>query len=112
MKKRMGLLIDYEHCSGCYSCVVACKQEHNYPEGKWGIQVEEKICWDPGKPETLRIDYIPFPTEFCDLCVKRRAKGEKPSCVKHCQAWCMYSGTIEELSSLMEKKPRSVLYAR
>lgn len=112
MKKRKGLLIDYEQCSGCMSCVVACKQEHGYPAGKWGIAVEEKVFYDPDKPESVRIDYIPFPTEYCDLCGARTARGEKPACVKHCQAWCMYNGTIAELAEIMENKPRSVLYAR
>jgi anaerobic dimethyl sulfoxide reductase subunit B (iron-sulfur subunit) len=110
--KRKGLLIDYQQCSGCQSCTVACKQEHMYPEGKWGIKVEEKVFWDPGKPDSVRIDYIPFPTEFCDLCAQRTARNEKPACVKHCQSWCMHFGTIEELAALMEDKPRSVLYAR
>ncbi len=109
---RKGLLIDYDYCSGCMSCVVACKQEHGYPAGKWGIKVEEKVFMDPGKPDTVRIDYIPFPTEFCDLCAARTSKGDEPSCVKHCQAWCMYYGTIQELALLMEDKHRSVLYSR
>ena len=110
--KRKGLLIDLEYCSGCMSCVVACKQEHGYPAGKWGIHVEEKVFMDPGKPDTIRIDYLPFPTEFCNLCGPRTTKGKKPACVKHCQAWCIYYGTLEELAQQMEKMPRSVLYAR
>jgi Fe-S-cluster-containing dehydrogenase component len=110
--KRKGLLIDYDHCSGCHSCAVACKQEHGYPAGKWGIKVEEKVFMDPGKPDTVRMDFIPFPTEFCDLCAARTADGRQPSCVKHCQAWCMYYGTLEELVKLMEEKPRAVLYSR
>ncbi len=109
---RKGLLIEYQYCTGCHSCEVACKQEHGYPAGKWGIKVEEKIFTDPDKPDKMRLDYIPFPTEHCDLCVARTAKGEKPACVKHCQAWCMYNGSIQEMVKLMEDMPRSVLYTR
>ena len=105
---RNGLLIDYEYCTGCHSCEVACKQEHNYPAGKWGIKVNEIITEGSDK---LRIDYLPFPTEFCDLCAARTKRGEKPSCVKHCQAWCMYYGPVTELAETMENKPRSVLFA-
>ena len=105
---RNGLLIDYEYCTGCHSCEVACQQEHNYPAGKWGIKVNEIITERPDKP---RIDYIPFPTEFCDLCAARTRKGQRPACVKHCQAWCMYYGPVTELSKTMENKPRSVLFA-
>ena len=109
---RKGLLIDYQYCTGCQSCVVACKQEHRYPEGKWGIKVDEKVFMDPAKPDSVRIDYVPFPTEFCDLCASRTKKGAKPACVKHCQAWCMHHGNIAELVKLMENMPRAVLYSR
>ena len=109
---RNGLLIDYQYCTGCQSCAVACRQEHKYPAGKWGVKVDEKVFMDPAKPDSIRIDYVPFPTEFCDLCASRTKKGEKPACVKHCQAWCMYHGTLIELVKLMESMPRSVLYAR
>jgi Fe-S-cluster-containing dehydrogenase component len=103
-----GLLIDYEFCTGCHSCEIACKQEHSYPAGKWGIRVNEIITQGA---EKLRIDYIPFPTEFCDLCAARTARGELPACVKHCQAWCMYYGTLTKLAKVMEEKKRSVLFA-
>ena len=38
---RKGLMIDYEYCTGCHSCEVACKQEHGYPVGKGGIHLNE-----------------------------------------------------------------------
>ncbi|MFC1905686.1 oxidoreductase [Chloroflexota bacterium] len=109
---RNGLLIDYQYCTGCQSCVVACQQEHHYPDGKWGIKVEEKVFNDPNKPDSIRVDYLPFPTEFCDLCGARRKRKQRPACVKHCQAWCMYSGSLAEMTKLMEKMPRAVLYSR
>ena len=105
---RNGLLIDYEYCTGCQSCVVACKQEHGYPAGKWGIKINEIITEGLDKPRT---DYIPFPTEFCDLCAARTKTGELPSCVKHCQASCMMYGPLDELAKAMEVKKRSVLFA-
>ncbi|MEM5816965.1 MAG: 4Fe-4S binding protein, partial [Desulfitobacterium hafniense] len=40
-----GLLIDYEYCTGCQSCEVACKTEHDFPVGKWGIRVFEDGPW-------------------------------------------------------------------
>ena len=46
-----GLLIDYEYCTGCQSCEVACKEEHNFPVGKWGIRVLDEA---PGKGRLLR----------------------------------------------------------
>lgn len=103
-----ALLIEYEYCTGCHTCEVACKQEHNFPVGKCGIKLNEIITEGSNK---VRIDYLPFPTEFCDLCAARTKIGEKPACVKHCQASIMWHGSIPELAKLMEKKPRSVIFA-
>ena len=103
-----GLLIEYEYCTGCHTCEVACKQENDLPVGKWGIKLNEIITENEGR---LRIDYIPFPTELCNLCAARTARGELPSCVKHCQAACMMYGPIPELAKEMEKRPRSVIFA-
>ena len=38
---KYGLLIDYNYRTGCYSCEVACQQEHDFPAGKNGIIVTE-----------------------------------------------------------------------
>ena len=103
-----GLLIHYEYCTGCHTCEVACKQEHNFPVGKWGIRINENITEGA---ERIRIDYIPFPTEFCDLCAARIKEGEQPACVKHCQGFCMTYGPLDELAKTMEEQPRSVLFA-
>ena len=104
---RKGLLIDYEYCTGCHTCEIACKQENEYPAGRWGIKVNEIVLESFDKVE---INYLPFPTELCNLCAKRTANGERPSCVKHCQAGCMRYGEISELVTLMEKKPKMVLF--
>jgi Fe-S-cluster-containing dehydrogenase component len=106
---RNGLLIDYEYCTGCHTCEVACKQEHGFPAGKGGIRVSEIITENPSGKH--RIDNLPFITEHCDLCAARTKRGESPACVKHCQAWCLYYGRLAELAGIMENKPRAVLYS-
>jgi len=105
---RHGLLIDYEYCTGCHTCEVACKQEHNYPVGKWGIKVNEIVL---ETFEKIAIDYIPFPTDLCNLCAQRTKEGIPPACVKHCQAGCMMYGPVKELAKVMEKKSKTVLFA-
>ncbi|GAI11752.1 unnamed protein product [marine sediment metagenome] len=105
---RNGLFIDYEYCTGCYACEVACKQEHNFTSGMVGIKVNEIVT---ESPDNVHIDYIPLLTRFCDLCAERTKDGETPACVKHCQAMCMMYGPIAELAKTMEDKPRSLIYA-
>jgi len=105
---KKALLIDYEFCTGCQSCIVACKQEHNYPVGKGGIHLNQidTILAD-GR---LRIDYLPFPTAYCDLCASRVRKGEEPACVKHCQAQVMEFGLVSDLAKKMDKKSHCVMF--
>jgi Fe-S-cluster-containing dehydrogenase component len=105
---RNGLMIDYEYCTGCHTCEIACKQEHNYPVGRGGINLVEIITERPDK--TLRIDYLPFPTQYCNLCLPKTTRGEQPACVKHCQAATMYFGSVAQLAKLMETHPHSALF--
>ncbi len=51
----MGLLIDYELCTGCQSCEVSCKEEHDYPVGKWGIRVFDDGPWEI-EPGVLQLE--------------------------------------------------------
>lgn len=104
---KVGLLIDYDYCTGCHTCEIACQQEHDFPAGKNGIIVTE---YEYETFSKIRIDNLPFITDLCDLCVTRHQEGKEPACVKHCQAKCMTFGLIEELVKEMEERPRMVLY--
>ena len=110
-----GLLIDYEYCTGCETCVVACKEEHGFPVGKWGIRVLDDGPWqtdDSGEGGTcFNWNKIPVPTRLCDLCAERTAKGKQPSCVHHCLAGVMQYGPVEELARELAEKPNQVLFA-
>lgn len=106
---KFGLLINYDFCTGCHTCEVACQQEHSFPAGKCGIRVTEHVYAAEKKP--VAVDYIPFPTELCDLCMKRHSNGELPACVKHCQSFCMSFGRLDELVGQMADQKRSALYS-
>lgn len=108
MNKTYGLLIDYEYCSGCQSCEVACKEEHNYPVGKWGIRVHDDGPWEISEHQ-YNWNKIPVPTDLCDLCAERTSIGREPTCVHHCLANVMYYGTIEELAAKLAAKPKQLL---
>ena len=97
---RYGLLIDYEYCSGCQSCEVACKEEHGFPVGKFGIRVYSDGPWQINNRQT-NWNKVPVPTDLCDLCADRVAAGRKPTCVHHCQGLCMYYGPVEDLARQM-----------
>lgn len=106
---RYGLLIDYEYCTGCHTCEVACQFEHNLPVGQWGIKISEVGPWKFG--DKWQYAYVPIPTEQCNLCGERVAAGKQPTCVQHCQAKVMKFGPVEELVKEMEGKSHMVLFA-
>ena len=112
---KYALLIDYEYCTGCESCVVACKMEHDMPIGKWGIRVHDDGPWQMNDEheggKSFNWNKIPVPTDMCDLCADRLAEGKKPTCVHHCLAFCMDFGTIAEMAAKLAEKPKQVLFA-
>ena len=108
-----GLMVDYEYCSGCKACVVACKTEHQMPEGDFGIVLlqDGPRQSSDGKWE---FDYLPVPTHLCDLCAARTEAGKLPTCVHHCQAGVMVYGPLEELAAKAKAaaKDKMVIYAK
>ena len=91
-----GILVDYEWCTGCHSCEFACQMEHGYPVGQTGILVNEIGPWKIDE-DVWQLAYMPVPTDQCNLCAERTAKGKKPLCVKHCQSLAMRYGPVDEL---------------
>jgi Fe-S-cluster-containing dehydrogenase component len=110
-----GILVNTEYCTGCHSCEVACKKELNLDKDEFGIKVTEVgpfkyVSGDQaGKWEWT---YAPVITNACNMCATRTAAGKLPSCVHHCQAWCMYYGPVEELAKKMDGQTRWTLLTR
>jgi anaerobic dimethyl sulfoxide reductase subunit B (iron-sulfur subunit) len=103
-----GLLIDYEYCTNCGACVVSCKEEHNYPVGKWGIKVQGDGPWAIDET-SWNWNWYPLPTDLCDLCVERTSKGREPICVHHCLSNIISYGSVQELAKKLEDKPKQFL---
>lgn len=106
-----GILIDYEFCTNCHTCEVACQKCHGLDPEEWGIKVLE---YGPVELSENRWEWINLPllTSRCDLCKDRTSEGRLPMCVHHCQSGIMYYGTLEELAVKLSEKPTQVLYSR
>jgi len=91
-----GLLIDYNYCSGCRTCEVACQLEHHYEPGVQGLFLTA-IGPFPLPDGKWQYDNIPMHTPFCNHCSERVKKGKIPACVHNCQAGCITFGEIEDL---------------
>ena len=82
MAQQWGLVANLERCIGCFACEVACKQEHELPEGEKYIRVE---TLGPYELEgELAMDFVPLATAGCDFCQMRLAGGRRPACVAAC----------------------------
>lgn len=108
--QRLGLLIDYEYCTGCHSCEVACQMEHDLPTDRWGIKLAQIGPWSLGVDDA-EFAFVPMPTKLCTLCAERAARGEQPTCVKHCMSQVISYGPVDELSKQLAEKPQQVLFA-
>lgn len=104
-----GMLIDCEWCTGCHSCETACQMEHHLPVGQFGIKLNEIGPFEYA-PDRWQLSYVPVPTDLCDFCAERQAKGKLPTCQHHCQAQCLEVGPIDELAKKIASKKKLVLF--
>ena len=108
-----GILVNYEFCTGCHSCEVACKKHLGLPAGEFGIKLTETGPFEysgaEGNKDRWEWTWLPVLTKACDMCAERTDAGKLPMCVQHCQAWCMYYGEVEELAKRLADKPKQLL---
>ena len=112
-----GILVNYEFCTNCHSCEIACKKYLGLEKGEFGIKVTEVGPYAYSKAsgtgkEKWEWVYSPVLTKACNMCEDRVAKGKIPMCVQHCQAWCMYYGEAEELIKKIGNETRWSLFVK
>ncbi len=89
-----GLLIDYNYCSGCRTCEVACQQDHGYDPTRQGLKLT--VIGPAQLPDgKWQFDNLPVHTPYCNHCAHRIRRGKAPACVHHCQAGCITFGKIK-----------------
>lgn len=106
---RKGLLIDYEYCTGCHTCELACQMEHGLPTDRWGIKLTQIGPWVLGE-DNYQYSFFPMPTDLCNLCAERVAEGKQPTCVKHCLSQVIRYGEVEGFSAQLQEKPKQMLF--
>ena len=108
---RQAILIDYEYCTGCKTCEMACQKEHGYAIGVSGIVVNEIGPWQI-EGEKWQYDFIPVLTDACDLCADRVEKGHIPTCVKHCMASVITFGPADDVMAAAPDKAKQLLFLK
>ena len=82
---RYGMVVDVHKCTGCYSCFVACRDEHcgnDYPpiaaaqpyKGHFWLRIVEM---ERGQYPKVKVDYIAVPCMHCDSapCIETAERG-------------------------------------
>lgn len=105
---KQAILIDYDWCTGCHSCELACQMELGLPVGQTGVVVTEIGPWEYGEGK-WQLSYDISLTGQCNLCEHRTSKGKLPSCVQICQAKCLSFGTVEDLAKEMSSGSKQAL---
>ena len=59
MAQKYGLLIDNYWCTGCHSCEVSCKNEHDLPIGQFGIKMLVLGPWEKMEKGQWEHTYYP-----------------------------------------------------
>jgi len=83
--------------------------EHNLPVDRWGIKLQKIGPWQI-EGDTYQYDFIPVPTDQCNLCEERTKRGKKPLCVKHCQSLAMEYGPVDELATKLDGTTRFAIF--
>ena len=77
-----AILINYDYCTGCHSCEVACKKILGLPKGEFGIKVAEVGPFQYSEREGVKgvweWTYLPIITQACDLCADRTGQARCP----------------------------------
>ena len=76
--EKKSLLVDTDLCYGCFSCEVACKQEHGLPAGTNFITVHQVGPTRIGGK--LKMDFVPMACKHCG----------KPACIEACPEDAIY----------------------
>ncbi|PKL19321.1 MAG: molybdopterin oxidoreductase [Spirochaetae bacterium HGW-Spirochaetae-5] len=92
MKRRWGMAIDLDKCTGCGKCSVACNQENNMPIFEDDSDVPKRVAFlelmkvtndrDAKFPD-VKTAYLP---KMCQMCEGNDPKNPNPPCVSVCPA--------------------------
>ncbi|MHC4159213.1 MAG: 4Fe-4S dicluster domain-containing protein [Planctomycetota bacterium] len=77
--KRLAMVIDLQHCTGCGGCAVSCKSENNVQRGNLWAKVK---TFTKGKFPNVGFEALPT---LCNHC-------ENAPCVKGCPTGAMHKG--------------------
>lgn len=86
-------------------------EEHGFGPDRMGIKVQKLGPWRT-PAGGWQYDFIPFPTDWCDLCERRVAAGGRPACVDACTYSSIKTGTLGHMEEVAAIKGKHLLIVR
>jgi Fe-S-cluster-containing dehydrogenase component len=103
---KYAMIIDYKYCTNCHSCEISCRNENDIPLDEWGIKVAE---FGPVKLDGKWMwNYVPVPSDRCNLCEDLIDAGKTPPCVLHCLASCLEIVAVDKIQEKMLSAKKTV----
>jgi Fe-S-cluster-containing dehydrogenase component len=105
------VMVDYDLCIGCRSCMEACPYDARTFN-------EDLGTYYPGGErtpyESAKQDFYDGVVMKCNFCVERVDQGRRPACVQSCPTQCLYFGDLDDRDSdvsrmVAEKNARGLL---
>lgn len=111
MDKRRALLVDYEFCLGCKECEIACMNSHDFGKDCSGIKVATigPMRAIGGK---WQYDFIPLPTDYCDLCSDSGDPEHMPACIRSCEYCVIKIGALSDFEYSLNSKAKQLVFIR
>lgn len=100
--KKVGMLLNSDRCTGCFSCQAACREVNLYSYDEQWMQVVRR---DPYYVDgSLRQYHLVAPSlDKCALCYE---KDSSPLCTRVCTGAALFVAPVESLLEIMANNGR------
>jgi len=95
---KLALIANTDRCVGCYTCEVACAQEHS--NTRIHVNILGPVKCSEGE---MKMDAVPLATEECDLCKARLERGVDPACVCACPTKALLVSPLAKTIELLRE---------
>lgn len=86
-------------------------EAHDYGVDRMGVKVQKLGPWRSPKGG-WQYDFMPIPTDWCDLCEGLHPKGSMPACAMKCTYSVIKFGTLERMSEFASIKGKQIIVVR